>query len=420
MSEEKVELPAGWCETNLEGVADVVTGNTPSKKKAEYYNGSIPFFKPGDLDKTSIIYKSVDTVSRLGAEAGRLLPKETILVSCIGNLGKTAIIGTEGICNQQINALIPTNIINFKYLYHWCNTLKPWMVSNSSATTVSILNKGRFSKAPVILPPLNEQRRIVAKIEALQARSRAAKEALDAITRLERLAVDRYTSGWPEQRLGGLIQDVTTAVGSEWKNYKSVGLSNSGIITNRKEKIGIKTAQKCRLVQTGDIVFNPIRFSIGSIARYRGSAPVIVSPEYRVIRTCGDLSSELLVRFLRTPFGRSLLDIQTTGSVRYRVYFKHLCEIVMPIAPPVVQKQAEKFFSTLNTLNPMRVEMNKAIETLNQAILAKAFRGELVPQDPSDEPATVLLERIRAEREALEAQKKAKKKSTRKRRKGAK
>ena len=288
------------------------------------------------------------------------------------------------------------------YLWRYFNSMvcREHFRSKATGTAGNMpkINGKTLRETAVPLPPLNEQRRIVAKIDALQGHSHRAREALDAIDVMERLLVHRYTTGWPEGRLGDSLEDVTTEVGEGWQNYPARGLTNDGKITERKEPIAEKSAKKCRIVREGDIVFNPIRFSIGSIARYHGHEDVIVSPEYRVVRTKNELSAELLTRFLRTPLGRSLLSIKSTGSVRYRVYFKHLREVSMPIAPPEVQRQAEEFFLTLNTLSAIRRSVGEQLEILDQAILAKAFRGELVPQDPDDEPASILLERIRSER----------------------
>ena len=174
-------LPDGWAVAALGEVAKIVTGKTPSTKQRDLYGGEIPFVKPGDLDQRPPLSQAAATVTDAGADHAPRLPPGSVLVSCIGNLGKLAILQREAICNQQINAVLPSSALNPRFTYYWARTIRPWMEANASATTVTILNKGRFMKAPVQIPPLNEQRRIVEKIEALMARSRRAKEALDAI-----------------------------------------------------------------------------------------------------------------------------------------------------------------------------------------------------------------------------------------------
>jgi hypothetical protein len=241
---------------------------------------------------------------------------------------------------------------------------------------------------PIRLPPINEQRRIVTKLEALQSRSRRAREALERIGELEHRLVRRWTHpSFPSVPLEGHLVQKTAEVGSAWRDHELVGLSNEGRIIRRREAIGAKTAHRCRIVMPGDIVFNPIRFSIGSIARYRGKSPVIVSPEYQVISTRPTLSSELIVRFLRSSVGKSSLDTETTGSVRYRVYFKDLQKICVPLAPPSDQAKAERLLAQLVLLHETATVLFRSLASLDASILGRAFTGRLVPQEPGDPPA---------------------------------
>lgn len=157
---------SAWRECELKDIFTIVTGKTPSKKVNSYFGGNIPFVKPPDLDKNLFIDLTEDTLTENGFQKSVQLPKNTVLVSCIGNLGKKGILLKEGSCNQQINAILPNNIIYYKYTYYYINIIKEWMETNSSATTVKILNKSTFEKAPFKYPPLEEQKLIVSKIES--------------------------------------------------------------------------------------------------------------------------------------------------------------------------------------------------------------------------------------------------------------
>ena len=99
-------MKENWRKARLGDVAQVVTGNTPSTSKPEYFGGEIPFVTPAELDKNLPITKSKTTLTALGAEQSRLLPSETVMVCCIGSLGKIGIAGTTLVTNQQINSLI--------------------------------------------------------------------------------------------------------------------------------------------------------------------------------------------------------------------------------------------------------------------------------------------------------------------------
>jgi type I restriction enzyme S subunit len=136
----------------------------------------------------------------------------------------------------------------------------------------------------------------------------------------------------------------------------------------------------------------------------------------------GKIEKEFLYYYLQSP---ELFNYVAAGSLRTAgqdgVRKEHLDEY--PVFLPPVEEQQEivrrikTFLKTADQVKQQYQEAQAYLDQLNQSILAKAFRGELVPQDPNDEPASVLLERIRAEREKLDTRKKAKGKTEKKSRK---
>ena len=162
------EIPSSWVWTTLGDIAEIITGNTPSKDINEYYGGNIPFFKPTDLEQGIHTKYSKDRLTPLGFNQSRQLPANSVLVTCIGaTIGKTGLTNVEGTCNQQINVIIPTSAILSKFLYYVCisDYMQHEIRANASATTLPILNKGNFSKIAITIPPLQEQSRIVKEIE---------------------------------------------------------------------------------------------------------------------------------------------------------------------------------------------------------------------------------------------------------------
>ena len=162
------EVPEGWAWCRLKEIGTIITGNTPSKNEVQYYNSKdIHFYKPSDLEQGINTINSEDYVSLLGYEKSRKLPKNSILVTCIGaTIGKTGLIREEGTCNQQINAILPSNIYIPELIYYWCISAytQTKIKTASSSTTLPILNKDGFSKIVIPLPPLVEQNQIVSKI----------------------------------------------------------------------------------------------------------------------------------------------------------------------------------------------------------------------------------------------------------------
>ena len=160
-------------------ICEIITGCTPQTNNKDFYGKEYPFYRPTDLNSGQIS-KSKIMLSSLGYQLHRPLPINSILVTCIGaTIGKTAIIKRSGICNQQINAILPNEKFLPKYMYFLCNTqyFKDLLLQNSSITTIPIINKNIFSKIKIPLPPLKIQQEIVAFIESKNQQIKSCKES---------------------------------------------------------------------------------------------------------------------------------------------------------------------------------------------------------------------------------------------------
>ncbi len=158
------KIPSGWRWISIGEVGKIVTGNTPSTKDRANYGNDIPFVKPPELiDKG--IRSAPDSLSTKGTQSARVLPAGAVLVSCIGGLGKTGLAKVPIAFNQQINAVIFDERVLPEFGFYYAQTLKEWLYSVASATTLPIVNKGKFQRAPFPLAPLSAQKRIVAEIE---------------------------------------------------------------------------------------------------------------------------------------------------------------------------------------------------------------------------------------------------------------
>ena len=162
-------LPQGWTIVGLHSVAEIITGSTPSKLNAEYYNGDVPFYKPNDLDQGRHVRGASEYLSQQGKSISRSIPCNSIAVCCIGSIGKCGFIEKEGVTNQQINTIVPNDAIFPLYMYYFCNssTFIDELKSLSSAVTISIVNKSKLSTIQIPVPPIAEQKRIISVIEKL-------------------------------------------------------------------------------------------------------------------------------------------------------------------------------------------------------------------------------------------------------------
>lgn len=166
------DIPENWKWVHLCDVGYTQTGNTPPTKSPEYYGNDIPFIGPGDIMLNGTINYSHNALSFLGKEVARIAVEGTILQVCIGgSIGKSAITLKDIAFNQQINSITPILCCS-SYLYAVIDSsyFKSMLIDNSGGTATPIINRGFWDKMPFPLPPLAEQKRIVARVDELMAR----------------------------------------------------------------------------------------------------------------------------------------------------------------------------------------------------------------------------------------------------------
>ncbi|EJK9352328.1 restriction endonuclease subunit S, partial [Campylobacter jejuni] len=191
-------LPQGWEVKTLSEIGEIITGSTPSKSNVEFYRKDYPFFKPSDFEQGYFLENAGDNLSKLGFGKARQLPPKTILVVCIGSLGKVALTRVIGSCNQQINAIIPHKNIISEYIYYYCISSKfqSILFSKAPQTTLAIFNKTEFSKLEIIYPKdIKEQERIVGILDfafsKIDENIKKAKENLANIDELMQSALQK-------------------------------------------------------------------------------------------------------------------------------------------------------------------------------------------------------------------------------------
>ena len=205
------KLPDGWRVVRLGDIATVLTGTTPPREKLDFYGGGIPWLKPSDLARSQFVSTSAEYLTNDGASLARLVPKDTVLVSCIGTIGEVSISRVAMCFNQQINALIPGSLITSSFLYWSCASRADYMERIAAKTAVPILNKSEFSKIPIMLPPLNEQRAIAAVLDAIDEAIERTEAVISATERLrDALLHELLTRGVPGWH-------------SEWQDVRGLG-----------------------------------------------------------------------------------------------------------------------------------------------------------------------------------------------------
>ena len=177
-------LPEGWVWASVEQIGEVSTGFTPPTANANYFGGNIPFFKPTDLDAGYDVKDYRESLTELGAAQGRLLPAQSVLVTCIGaTIGKTGLARVSCTTNQQINAVTASEdgvLPEYIYFVMASGFGQRQIKENASATTLPILNKSKFGALVIPVPCRCEQEVVIRRLEAEISR---AEEQETAITR---------------------------------------------------------------------------------------------------------------------------------------------------------------------------------------------------------------------------------------------
>ena len=163
------EYPKEWNTLKIKEIGKVILGTTPSTKDEDNWNGIVPFITPGDITGYKI-RNTVRTISEQGLDEKRKLPKNSITVSCIGNIGRVGITQLDlAMSNQQINSIVPHEKVADNYFVLFLIKYFGDEFENyASKTTVPILNKTNFSNIKLEVPPLPEQQKIASILSTVQ------------------------------------------------------------------------------------------------------------------------------------------------------------------------------------------------------------------------------------------------------------
>ena len=175
-------VPSSWRWLRLGEIGITQTGTTPSKRQPENFGGDIPFIKPNDIHLTHVDYSNEGLSWAGAAVSGRIAPRGSVFMVCIGTIGKCQLIDRPSSFNQQINAVSPYADTNSRFILYCLKSsyFQDAAWAASARTTISILNKGKWERLPIPVPPLAEQRRIVSKVDELMAVCDRMKEARTA------------------------------------------------------------------------------------------------------------------------------------------------------------------------------------------------------------------------------------------------
>ena len=381
-----------WPADLLGNVSEVVTGSTPSKKKPEYYGDIIPFITPSELNDSEISNPKV-YLSNEGAEVARVLPVDSVLVCCIGSLGKVGYARKEMATNQQINSLIfDTNKVYPRFGYHYCKTLKPLLDHIGPSTTVAIVNKSRFSELSIPLPPLKEQKRIAAILDKADAIRRKRQQAIDLTDQLLRsVFLDMFgdpvmnPKGWdvvPVGKVTGCIvpgRDKPKSFSGDTSWVTTKDLEHLGITMQPKDFIGLSDEEikevKAKVIPENSVLMTCVGdLGVISIA----GVPMVINQQLHAFQCGKELDSQFLMFAL--SFQKAfMLKMASSTTVHYMN--KAVCNSVPVIIPPVVlQNKFSDVAIKIRQSLRLKNESENSILDLFSSLTQQAFNGELSKQ----------------------------------------
>lgn len=441
-------LPNGWTSLTLGEIGKWGSGGTPSRSNSSFYIGSIPWFKTGELGPR-VIYKSEESISEeaIKASSAKIFPAGSIALAMYGaTIGKTSILGVDAATNQACAVVIEDNrIVNKEYLFNYLKLQKDGFIAAGQGGAQPNISQTVIKAWSIPLAPLNEQRRIAEKLDTTLARVDTLNDRLARITpllkRFRQSVLAAATSGrltedwrsqndiaaeWLNEPAKELSNIVELDMGFAFKSAEFVDKGGIRLLrgdniepgnlrwTDAKKYPEDKFEEKRHvLLSCNDIVLamdRPIISTGLKIAKVKKQdIPCLLVQ--RVCRVkCGEyLQNDYAYLFLNSQnFIDHLLSVQNGSSVPHisgKQILSYKVKIPSVKEQTEIVRRVETLLAFADRLEARLQSAQTAAERLTPALLAKAFRGELVPQDPNDEPAAELLRRLRAARAADTASK---------------
>lgn len=172
-----------WQSVKVAELGRIVTGKTPKTAITENYGGDILFLTPSDDMSVKYVSKTARTLTERGVSEVKnaLLPPDTVCVSCIGSVGKVVVTSKNTVTNQQINSIIvDKKRYDVSFVYYAMLILgKELNFISKTSTAVPIINKSSFSAFKILCPPLEQQKKIVAILSALDSKIECNKQIND-------------------------------------------------------------------------------------------------------------------------------------------------------------------------------------------------------------------------------------------------
>lgn len=415
------QLPSGWAVSSIGELCDLINGR--AFKPQEWTKVGLPIVRIQNLNRPNSSFNYYDG----NVDGKHLIDDDDLLFAWSGTPGTSfgAHIwrGGKAVLNQHIFKLrFNDTLIDRVFFMNAINqTLEEQIAKAHGGVGLRHVTKGKFQETKIPLPPIAEQKRIVAKIASLTNRTGRANTDLDRIPAL--------TENYKKSVVDAAFASVELSVPLLALADQNRGIPYGIVQTGRHQSDGIPTvragdikdfclledglkrvspdiaAQYGRTVLQGGEVLIAIRGSVGETcvvpASMKGSN---ISREVALIPVADGTNPSFIMYFLKSSRAAAYIKSNTKGIAQTGINLRDLKKLPSPNIPVSEQlkvvERIETAFSWLDRVSADYAAATKLLPKLDAAILSKAFRGGLVTQDPNDEPASTLLTRIHVERDA--------------------
>ncbi|WP_415714462.1 restriction endonuclease subunit S [Roseibium sp.] len=388
-----------WPNARLSEVAKIVTGKTPSTKEDANFGGDIPFVTPAELDGKFDILQTPRTLTQRGADLVSVVPKNSVLVCCIGSLGKVGYAGVDLATNQQINTLLfNPKIVLPRYGYYAARRLKKDLERIAPATTVKIVSKSLFSRLEIPIPPLEEQKRIASILDQTAELVHLRQLTLDKIQSLSQSLFGEMfgeacdaSGNWRKAKIGDLIVDAQIGAvrgaremsdekPCEYLRMDSMGTDGSLSLEGLKRVDASAADLSKYALRVGDFLLNTRNSQelVGKTAVLRKKFDGIYNNNILRCRFSDPALGDYLDAFLRSRVGKGMLSNIKSGTTSvFAIYQKAFMGLSVPVPPKHLTEEFSRQIIQIEEQFQLYRESAEKLQMLSSSIESGAFKGEL-------------------------------------------
>ena len=372
----------------LKEIGDIITGNTPSKNSKEFWDSKdICFIKPDIIADSRVheICESNEYISECARKKARIVSKDSIFVTCIGSIGKVGIAGEgEYAFNQQINAIVPNEKVNPRYLAYNLLYNKPRLIDIANAPVVPIINKSQFGEFIISIEfDINKQSRIVGILDKLSSLIEKYNREIIALDKLVRARfVEMFGDpeinpyGYSKVHMGDYITLLTDF--SSNGSYKTLdsGVTmydkpnyawmvrttdlEKGDMTSIKyiDESAYELLEKSKLFG-GEIIMNKIGSAGNVYLMPEINMPASLGRNAFMFRYDDRINTKYLFQLLKSEYGQREIKQYVRGAVTQTIT-KNDVRAVIIVVPPI--EFQNKYVDFIDQVNKSKVEVQKALD----------------------------------------------------------